>query len=295
MSRQLRTLGHRLLRLLPLSWSRGIRFRFYTGRWPRLSDPRGINEKLNWRILYDRRSIWEWTCDKLRSKEEAARRSPGVLIPEVLWSGTDLLELGRLGLQGRWILKSNNSSKDVIIGEGAPDIAAISSAVARWQDFQLSHLGEWAYSRAARVLVVERWIGMNSEPPIDYKVFVYAGVARFIHVHRARFSGHRASLYDRDWNRIPCCQSHIPPDEQDLPRPQHLAELLTRAEEIGAGFDSIRVDLFDTEEGVWFGETTPYSWSGFRPFTPASVELELGSYWTLPDLPGRRVLRRTVG
>jgi hypothetical protein len=260
-----------------------------------LSDPRGINEKLNWRILYDRRAIWDWTCDKLRSKHEAARRSPGILIPEVLWSGSDVRELAGLGLEGRWLLKSNNSSKDMIVGEGAPNVSEISTAVAAWQDFQLSHLGEWAYGRAARVLLVERWIGESPDPPVDYKVFVYAGVARFIHVHRSRFSGHRASLYDREWNRIPCRQAHILPDEQDVPAPPHLDELLARAEQIGAGFDSIRVDLFDTEDGVWFGETTPYSWSGFRPFTPESVELELGSYWTLPDLPRRWAARRAVG
>lgn len=266
-----------------------------TGAWPRVKDPRGINEKVNWRILYDQRDIWDWTCDKLVSKQWAARLSPGILIPEVIWSGTDLDELRDLGLDGRWILKSNRSSKDVVLGEGAPDIDELARVVARWDDFQWRYLGESAYGHAADVAVLERWIGDSPEPPQDYKIFVFDGVARFVHVHRARFSGHRASLYTRDWERVDCWQTHILPDEHDVPVPQHLQEMLRRAEEIGRGFDFIRIDLYDTAEGVWFGETTPYSWSGFRPFLPESFELELGSYWTLPDLPTRRVPRRRLG
>lgn len=287
--------AHAILRALPLRWSRAIRYRYYHGSWPDLKNPVGINEKIHWRVLFDQREIWDWTCDKVRSKIEAQRRSPGILVPEVIWSGTDPHELSDLALDGRWIFKSNRSSKDVFIGDGPPDPAELVDFMKRWDDFQWKDLGESAYAHAAPVAVVERWISDSPEAPLDYKVFVYDGVARYIHVHRARFSGHRSSLFTRDWVRVASRQSHIVPDEIDLPKPEHLAELLTRAEQIGAGFDFVRVDLYDTADGVWFGEVTPYSWSGFRPFTPASVEVELGSYWTLPDLPTRRVPPRRVG
>ncbi len=295
MIRSLKRLGNATLRRMPLVWSRAIRIRHYTGRWPQVSNPVGLNDKINWRILYDRREIWHWTCDKLLSKEYAVRRSPGILLPDVLWVGTDLRELAELGLEGRWILKANRSSNDVIVGSGAPNIAALAAEVATWNDFQWRDLGEFAYGYAAPVLLLERWLGDTDEPPMDYKIHVYDGVARFVQIHRNRFAGHRASMFTRDWVRIESSQSHAIPDEITLPRPARLDEMLGRAEQIAEGFDYIRVDFFETPEGVWFGETTPYSWSGTRPFSPESVERELGRYWTLPDLSGSQEQGEPVG
>ena len=70
----------------------------------------------------------------------------------------------------------------------------------------------------------------------------------------------------------------------DLPRPEHLEKLVSIAERIATDFEFLRVDLFDTAEGVWFGEATPYPWSGLVPMLPASFEREAGSFWTLPVL-----------
>jgi hypothetical protein len=261
-----------------------------------LREPRGFCEKVNWRIVYDQRPVWEWTCDKVRSKEYAATRSPGILIPEVMWFGTDLVELESREISGRWVLKSNRTSKHVVLGEGRPSVEQLRRETADWTDFQRRELGESAYRFATPGFLLERWIETEGDDaPPDYKVLVFDGVAQAIQVHRSRFTGHRASLFDRDWNRIPSRQTHVLPDEHDVPRPRHLEELIRRAEEIGSGFDSIRVDLYDTAEGVWFGETSPYSWSGFRPFSPPEVELWLGSFWTLPDLRSRRSRRRPVG
>lgn len=293
----LRRAAKALLPLLPLTASRAIRFRAHATHWPRLRTPLGLNEKINWRILYDRRSIFDWTCDKLESKRRAAELSPGILLPEVLWSGEDLSELAGIAVEGRWIMKSNSSSQDVIVGEGTPDIDLIAVRIARWKtDFQWKVNGERAYAHARRAVILERWISESSEPPNDYKVLVYEGVARYVHVHTTRFTGHEASLYTREWAFLDGVrQHHIPPNTAPVPRPPHLEEILYRAEQIAAGFDFMRVDLYDTEEGVWFGETTPYAWSGFRPFIPDAVERELGSHWHLPtrrEVRGNRGPRR---
>lgn len=277
----------RLLLFLPLPLSRAIRFRRHAGRWPRLRDPQGINEKINWRILHDHRDVWNWTCDKLESKRRVQALSPGILLPDVLWSGEDVTELAHIALSGRWILKSNSSSQDLLLGTGSPNIAEVVSVVEKWKtDFQWRVNGERAYARARRVAILERWIGESDQPPMDYKVFVFHGAALYVHVHSHRFTGHRASLYTRDWQMVPTRQAHIEPHSEPVARPQHLAELLRRAEEIAAGFDFLRVDLYDTEVGVWFGETTPYSWSGLRPFLPRSYEIEIGNHWNLPDRAG---------
>lgn len=292
-----RELAKQAMFRLPLRWSRAIRYRFHAGRWPRIADPRGLNEKVNWLILFAGDTVEDWTCDKLAAKERAAELSPGILLPEVLWVGTDPAELSRLSIDGRWILKPNGSSQNLLHGSGQPDGAEVRRALSSWQtDFQWRVNGERAYERARPVAILERWIADAADPPPDYKVLVFHGTARYVHAHTRRFRDHRSSVYSRDWTWLPDVrQRHIRGHLEPLPPPPHLDELLRRAEQIAGDTGFMRVDLYDTEEGVWFGETTPYAWSGMRPYLPDAFELELGSYWTLPDLPGRRVLRRAVG
>ncbi len=75
-----------------------------------------FSEKVNWRILYDRRPLLAWTCDKLRMKEEAIRH--GVAVPQTYWSGHDLRELVDVQLPERWVLKPNHRSEIVHFGGG---------------------------------------------------------------------------------------------------------------------------------------------------------------------------------
>lgn len=274
-----------VLDLLPLPFTRSLRYAWHGRRWPDLTNPQGLNEKILWRVLNDQRDLWTWTCDKLAMKRGAAERAPHVLIPRTLWSGMDLSELGNVDLPERWILKPNNGSGQVIPGRGVPDVLDLELRVGRWdRAYQWRTLGELAYLRADPVLLVEEWIGDEDDPPDDYKLFVFDGDVKFIHAHTGRFEGHRASLYRPDWGFVDARQSDILPHESPLARPEHLEQMIDVAERIGAGFDFIRIDLFVTERGVWFGETTPYPWSGGSPFFPIGFEREAGSYWTLPNL-----------
>jgi hypothetical protein len=56
--------------------------------------------------------------------------------------------------------------------------------------------------------------------------------------------------------------------------------MLEIAERLAAGVDYVRVDLYDVAGRVMFGELTTYPAAGLRGFEPASVDEELGRWWT---------------
>ena len=74
-----------LLYKLPAGSSRRALFMLHNRKFPHFKNPTTFNEKVNWRILYDRRPILEWTCDKLAMKERA-RNVPGLQVPRTLWA-----------------------------------------------------------------------------------------------------------------------------------------------------------------------------------------------------------------
>src|SRR5215469_6859799 len=77
---------------LPLAARRRALFILGNGRLPHFRDPVTFNDKINWRMLNDRRPLLEWTCDKIAMKDQA-RYVPDLQIPKTLWAGTDLRDL----------------------------------------------------------------------------------------------------------------------------------------------------------------------------------------------------------
>lgn len=267
---------------MPLKPRRQLYFFKAHRTWPDFSSPKTFNEKVNWRIINDRREDISWTCDKLRMKEFAQDSKAAVNVPKTLWAGTDVKELVDFDFPERWILKANHRSQCVFPGKGNPALSTLLAATDGWlENWQGKQLGEWAYEFARPLILLEEWIGIDDEPPSDYKFFVFHGRVELIQLDQNRFSGHQIALYDRDWNPLGATKG-LWEDAGVTPEPVHLREMIEIAESLAKDFDFMRIDLFDTDSGIFFGETTPYPGGGLSPFEPKSFDLELGNKWSLP-------------
>ncbi|MCA1601571.1 MAG: hypothetical protein LC776_08000 [Acidobacteria bacterium] len=272
------------VRRLPLSSRRRFLYAKSQRRLLHLAEPRTFTEKVNWRIVNDRRDLLRWTCDKMAMKVAAQSTTSSVRIPETLWSGTDLAELMDIDLPDRWVLKPNHRSHEIHFGSGRPtSMEALRTITLGWMDnFQADTLGEWAYSQARRAFLVEEWIADGDVAPTDYKLLVFNGVVQLVDVNSDRFSNRRRRLYRPDWTPLEVI--HGSPLAEVQEPPAGLDIMLAAAQDVGAGFDFIRVDFYETTRGVYFGETTPYPSGGLTPFTPTWLDHELGSRWQLPIL-----------
>lgn len=268
---------------LPLAARRRVLFVLNNVRLPHFSNPVSFNDKINWRILNDRRPPLEWTCDKIAMKERASG-VPDLQVPRTLWIGTDVRTLACAELPDHWVLKPNHSSGPVYFGAGQPDIAQLEKRTDGWLGgSHYDELGEWAYSRARPLLLAEEFIGTPGSPPADYKFFVFDGEVAVIQVQVGRFSTHQKRLYRPDWSPLDVRYGPYPLAPVEPP-PARLDRMLAIAEELGSEFDFIRIDLYNISGNIFFGEFTPYAGSGLLRFRPASFDLDLGRRWRLPDL-----------
>lgn len=271
---------------LPMGARRRALFACFNRRLPNVRNPATFNDKVNWRILNDRRPLLEWTCDKLAMKDRA-NDVDGLHIPRTFWAGTDLRELGATRLPGHWVFKPNHRCGLVHFGRGQPDIAHLSAIAETWLRSPLwTDLGEWAYSRARPMLLLEELIGAPGSPPRDYKFFVFGGKVEAIQVDADRHSGHRRRIYLPDWSPLEVISGtyELAPPES---APANLDRMITIAERLGSEFDFIRVDLYNIEGRIFFGEFSPYPGSGLDRFVPAEFDTELGAWWSLPHLAAR--------
>ncbi len=268
---------------LPDRVYRPLKFWRTHGRLPR-RPPQNLSEKVNWRILNDRRRLLSWTGDKLAMKDRASQ-CQGLRLPRTVWTGANLHELVGVPLPAHWALKPNGSTGAVHRGWGhvtTADADALVAVTDGWLDAaDVTHRREWIYGQARRTFIVEEWIG-SGEAPTDFRFFVFAGQPRLIQVDVGRFTDHRRGLYDTNWTPLPVRYGTKFPPAPPIPRPERLDEMLRIASELGREFDFIRIDLYEVDGEVWFGEFSPYPASGLAVIEPRSYDELWGSWWELP-------------
>lgn len=276
----------RLIGMLPVPVLRQLYHVTMIHRRGNFTTPNTFNEKVNWRILNDRRDRIVAACDKMRMKEMARAAYPGadLRIPATYWYGTDLCAAPDLTDLPPWVLKPNHSSGHALFGpDESTDLAALTEKTRTWWNQTPVDLGEWGYGEAQPALLLEEKIPTaDGTPPADYKFFVFDGRVEFIQVNSGRFGHQTATFLDAEWNPLPV-RWRIRP-VADEPRPAELDKMLQIAAVLGEGWDFIRIDLYAVDGAVWFGEYTPYPGGGLLRYKPKTFDLDSGRHWQLPTL-----------
>ena len=292
-----------IFRHIPISLRRHILYFHAYKRWGNFRDPHLFSEKMQWRILNDRRPLIGWTCDKLASKEYARKTTEiagvNLRIPKTYWAGTDIeeLKLASSSFPARWVLKPNHSCGRlrVVDSSVAPiDWQDLENVVKTWveRDEEELVLGHWAYGQAQHVVIVEEYVEHDSNSITDYKLVGFGGKIEII-VASSDATNIREPLrrYDRDFNVHPSATGNT--GNQASSAIDELSEsgrrdLVTIAELLIAPFDQMRVDLYAVSGQIWFGEFSAYHSSGLR--SPGGIRLSAesdarrGALWPLPNL-----------
>ena len=165
--------------------------------------------------------------------------------------------------------------------------------VARWlkTDFFKTGWREAPYKGLPRRAVVERFIGERGRPPSDYKFFVFHGKVGMVVVDQDRFSGHTSTLLTPDWRELAVTGRFD--SAAVLPqRPPGYAEMLEVAQKLGTDFEFVRVDLYDVDGRVYFGELTHNPGGGLVRLQPREFDRALGELWRFGMPLADRFVRR---
>ena len=122
----------------------------------------------------------------------------------------------------------------------------------------------------------------------DYKFFCFNGVVKMFKVDFDRFTNHRANYYDEKGHILPFGEKYLPPDfSRDIEIPESIPQMIQLAQVLSKGIPFVRVDFYDVNGRIYFGELTFYPASGFGPFTSNDADLEVGSWLQLPEIKRR--------
>ena len=134
--------------------------------------------------------------------------------------------------------------------------------------------GEIVYKNTQPGVIVEPMLDMNNEVA-DYKFFCFNGHPLFIQVDTDRFKNHRRTIYDLDWEKLDfeiCYKSN--PNTISKPKNFHVMKEI--ASDLSKGFKFIRIDLYNLDGKIFFGEMTFNPGSGHEPFSDYKYDLSYG-------------------
>ena len=262
-----------------------VAYRWRHGRWPDLDRPRRFTEHVQARKLWNRDPALARLTDKLAGKAVALGQLGAEAVIPTLWSGTELPVLPPAPLP--LIVKANHGCNQTVVVRTLADWSRAGRIAPTWLTHAYGQwLDEWHYRAARRMLLVEPFVGDPAKLPLDYKVYVFHGAARLVQIHFDRGTPeHRWVQYDRQWKR----QSRAD-GQSEAVAPLTLDAMLAAAERLAGDHDFLRVDFYEIEGRLLFGEFCLYPGSGLDPFDPPELDLRLGAYWGVPATRPAHVL-----
>ena len=255
------------------------------GHVPNLDHPRTFSEKLFKRIMDGEDPMYLQYGMKHKAPNFVRNRGVhGLKLARQLKVVDRLQPSDFEGLPVSFVIKSSFGSglNEVVYDRSTLDV----EATCRRFNGRLRTLRNAQNRRCLdNVAIFEEFIGdpQAGSPPDDYKFHCFNRLDGtfhcFIQVDSARFGVHRQTILDCDFKPVGFDFAGQIRHETMPERPQRLDDLLRIAKAVSAGFDYVRVDLFDTPDGIYFGEITPFHRGGTARILQPEWEQSLGDLW----------------
>lgn len=262
-----------------------------TSRDMDFENPVTYTQKLQWLKLYDNPEEKSKYVDKYAVREFVKEKiGEEYLIPLITVDGKDHFynadEIDFSRLPEQFVLKCNHgSATNVIVRNKSElskkDIENIKKKLNGWlnENFSFKNGLELAYKSVKPCIIIEKYMAVDGDLP-DLKFYCFNGEAKNIIYDQNRFTNHGRNFYDTEWNYLPI-DTDCPCFGDAVPKPGNLDKLIKIASKLSEGFISVRVDLYNVNDKIYFGEMTFYPWSGFITFKPDDIDYQWGEYMNL--------------
>lgn len=252
-------------------------------------NPKTFNEKIQWLKLNYRKEEYTNLVDKYRVKQYITKLiGEEYVIPTLgVWKNVDDIDFK--SLPEKFVLKCNNDSGGIVICKNKKDfdeVKAKSFLKERLKNNGYWYGREWPYKNVKPCIIAEKYMEDSISKDLkDYKFFCFNGSMEFFDIDIDRFIEHRSNYYDRNGNFLSFGKTYCPPDyTKKIEMPKNLDKMIELAETISHNTVLSRIDFYEIDGQVYFGEITFYPGSGFSPFTDEKWDYKLGDMIDLPNI-----------
>lgn len=262
-------------------------FFLHLGKFIHFKRPKTYSEKLQWLKLHNKKPEYTQMVDKYSVKQYVADIIGAEhIIPTIgVWNRPEDIDFNTL--PNSFVLKTTHSggSSGVVICKEKSELN-INKTIRKLNKSLKTDLSksvrEWPYKNAPHKIIAEKYIEDEYGELRDYKFFCFNGKVKCIQVDCDRFTIHHRNIYDTKWNLLPVTFGH-PCGNHIIDKPKNFETMLNMAEKLSANIPHIRVDLYNTNGVIYFGEFTFCPGSGYEYMRPNEWNNIFGDWLNLPQ------------
>ncbi len=243
-------------------------------------------EKMQWAKLYDRDPRKSELTDKYQVRDWVAKTIGQEYLIGLLGVWDRFEEIDFKKLPDRFVLKTNHGSGTNVIvkDKQSLNLKQTKRKFKDWLDTDFGYKSlERHYSAISPKIIAEEYIESDSGELQDYKFLCFDGEPYFCWVDMGRYSNHTRNVYNLEWELQPWNQEAYAHYEKPIDKPQKFDKMIEIARQLAKGFSHVRVDLYNVNGTIYFGEMTFTNGGGFDRILPIEYDKMLGDLWRLPE------------
>lgn len=259
------------------------------GRYPDLKDPKTLNEKIQWLKLYSFKDFYVECCDKYLARDYILKKLgdsvKDYLVP-LYYETNDWHTITMEVLPDQpFVIKPTHSCGDYLIVKNKEDIDInqLRKDCKRWlkRDYY-KESRERQYKDSPRRIIIEKLLQTSDgHIPNDYKLHYINGELQFVYCSVARETKNYRKIYSPDWEPLPFIW--VPKNKlesqsggDDIPAPASFQLMKKYASVLAEDFEYVRIDFYDVDGHLYFGEITLYHGGGYDVFSPDKYDYYYG-------------------
>lgn len=249
-------------------------------------NPKYFGEKLQWLKVYGNLEKYTEYVDKYKVRNYVKNKIGDEYLIPLLGVYNKTSDINYQNLPKTFVLKINNGSgyNLIVTDKNCINKDKINKKLNAWLKEDYSKIKkEPQYKNVERKILCEKFIKAKSGMLLDYKFYCFNGVPKFVEVDFDRFHNHTMNFYDLKWNLQNFTKGNYSNYDGDVEKPNNFDKMVEISKKLSKNFNFVRVDLYNVDGKIYFGELTFTPAGGLTPFKPLEKDLEFAKLIELGD------------
>lgn len=267
-----------------------LQYRIHTGRKLNMNHPKRFTEKIQLYKLRYRNPLMLRCTDKYEVRKVVEEMGlKDILIPLVgVYDNVE--EINFENLPSQFVAKTTDGGggNQVLICRDKEQLGkdAFFNTLKGWMSMpKTKNAGrEWAYENGCpRRIIIEKLLVSDGHKDLpDYKFFCFGGEVGFVYGIDGRNFGNgaRLGIYTPDFEKMEVYRADEIVQAKPMCKPENYESMVSLARRLSEEFPHVRVDLYNVDGRVYFGELTFYDGSGYMGYSPDSFDFEAGALFS---------------
>lgn len=278
------------LKFLPPEVYMPYYYEYYTGKKLDLKNPVEFNEKIQWLKTYYHPPILSKLVDKYAVREYVEEKIGPEYLNELYAVYEDEKDVNFDQLPDQFVLKAAHGYNFNLIVKDKDQLNTIKARLKfkKWMNRNQYYRGglEWAYKNTPPRIIAEKYLPeIEQNHASDYKFYCFNGKPKYVEITVEVKGIDLRCNYDLNWKKAPFYRKEVPFYEGEAAKPEIFEEMKEVATKLAGNFPFVRVDLYDINSRIIFGEMTFYPADGRFPYLPDEYNKIIGNYMQLPEIP----------